>query len=58
MPEKSHKLGHAKVEAIVKNLLKTPHTKRKDAKPDEKKPEKLIPPQKQRFPNPARWLPV
>lgn len=46
MTEKSLKVDRAKFEGIVKSLLKTPHTKRKNVKPDKKKPAKLIPPQK------------
>jgi hypothetical protein len=46
MAEKSLKVDRKKFEGIVKNLLETPHTKRDEVKPDKKKPEKLIPPQK------------
>jgi hypothetical protein len=46
MSKKTLKVDRKKFEGIVKNLLNTPHTKREDVKPDKKKPEKLIPPQK------------
>lgn len=46
MSKKSLKVDRAKFEGIVKNLLNSPPTKREDVKPDKKKPEKLLPPQR------------
>ena len=44
--KKSLKVDREKFEGIVKRLLQADPVKREDVKPDEKKPEKLIPPQK------------
>lgn len=46
MPKKSLKVDRAKFEGIVKRLIHADPVKREDVKVDEKKPEKVIPPQK------------
>lgn len=43
--KKSLKVDRTKFEGIVKRLLHADPLKREDVKPDEKKPDKLIPPQ-------------
>jgi hypothetical protein len=46
MPKKNLKVDRKKFEGIVKRLLHSDPLKREDVRPDEKKPNKLIPPQK------------
>jgi hypothetical protein len=44
--KKELKVDRKKFEGIVKNLLKATPVKRDEVKPEKKKPQKLIPPQK------------